>query len=746
MHTQMHIHTSEPAMKVATNGAARAAATPATESIGGTPTHALWRPRDAGRGAWGRWVWGVAVAATLLAARADAAGFPPSETLLPATTRVWASAADPQGLRQRFERSALGGLVYEPLMSTFLDGLRQQGRSSIDPLRGSLEITPAEVAKIAGGEVAFAAVERADGTLATLLLVDTTGRDDAVKPIVEDLVARVSARGAKPLAAPAGSRAFAVPPPAGAAAGAAAGAGGKPAAATGAGNGRGVSPRQLAIAERPGAIVFGDRIDAVADLAAAIDAAPAAAGSLAAVPAFVTTMDRTGRGLPAADPAVRWFADPLAYLAADRRTNPPRSPRKAPDYAAILARHGFDVITGVGGRVFFGAGGADGIDLRANTLVCAPGANGPASTPATGAAKADGRAARMLRFPNVSGLAPATWVPAGAASWTAFEWDIADAFDALPPLVDDLVGEDGVFEDVVASLKEDPDGPQIDIDGDFVRHLGRRVVVARDHVAPLGVDSERTLIAIETGNAEAVAGVLAKGIATEGDVRRVEASGHVIWETVPQGKTGPQGKQASAAAERGEADDAAGRRRAGGRERREREPAWPNLSVTVANGHIFLASHRDFLERVLAAAPEPSIAGEERYRRAAAAREGLLPGDVALTTFTDTGRLVRPAWNLLREGRLPESRGLAATMLMRVLDRDRADGGPAAGAATRKQEVDGSSLPEFDLVRKYFGTTAAGMQSTPEGWYIVGVSLWDGAKASAPAVPGGASGPPAAAR
>jgi len=672
--------------------------------------------------------------------RAEAAGFPPSETVLPASTRVWASAADPQGLRSRFERSAFGGLVYEPLMSTFLDGLREQGRSSIDPLRGSLEITPTEVAKIAGGEVALAAVERADGLIATLLLVDTTGREDAVKTVIDDLVARVVARGAKPLTAPGGIRAYSVPPvagkagtPAAAGTGAAgvtgngAAAGAQSAAVPATGTGK-PPPRQIVILERPATVVVGDRIDSVADLAAALAAPPAAGATLAAVPAFVTTMDRTGRDVPAAAPTVRWFADPLAYLAADRRTNPPKNPRKTPDYAAILARHGFDVVTGAGGRVFFGAGG---VDLRTNTLVCAPGANAAdaatagasagtvAAAPAT---TANGRAAKMLRFPNVPGLAPAAWVPSGAASWTAFEWDIADAFDSLPPLFDDLIGEQGVFEDVIASLKEDPDGPQIDVSGDLVRHLGRRVVVASDHVTPLGADSQRTLIAIETGNPAVVADVLAKGIATEGEVRRVESGGHVIWETVRQ-----EPKEAPAG-DRGAGDDAAGRRRAAGR---EREPAWPNLSVTVANGHIFLASHRDFLERVLAATPEPSIEGEDRYRRAAAAREGLLPGDVALMAFTDTGRLVRPAWDLLRAGRLPESRGLAATTIMRVLDRDRAGGG--AASRPRRQEVDGSSLPEFDLMAKYFGTSALGMKSTPDGWYIVGVGLWDGGKAASAA-------------
>ena len=34
-----------------------------------------------------------------------------------------------------------------------------------------------------------------------------------------------------------------------------------------------------------------------------------------------------------------------------------------------------------------------------------------------------------------------------------------------------------------------------------------------------------------------------------------------------------------------------------------------------------------------------------------------------------------------------------------------------------------SALPEFDLIRKYFGVVGVGMQSVPEGWYISGVTV-----------------------
>jgi hypothetical protein len=48
--------------------------------------------------------------------------------------------------------------------------------------------------------------------------------------------------------------------------------------------------------------------------------------------------------------------------------------------------------------------------------------------------------------------------------------------------------------------------------------------------------------------------------------------------------------------------------------------------------------------------------------------------------------------------------------------------------------VDGSSLPEFEQISQYFGVNGTSMQSTPDGWYFVGVGLWDGGKTKATTV------------
>ena len=37
--------------------------------------------------------------------------------------------------------------------------------------------------------------------------------------------------------------------------------------------------------------------------------------------------------------------------------------------------------------------------------------------------------------------------------------------------------------------------------------------------------------------------------------------------------------------------------------------------------------------------------------------------------------------------------------------------------------IDGSLLPDFELIRRYFGTVGLGMETVPEGWSLAGLAL-----------------------
>jgi hypothetical protein len=165
------------------------------------------------------------------------------------------------------------------------------------------------------------------------------------------------------------------------------------------------------------------------------------------------------------------------------------------------------------------------------------------------------------------------------------------AFNSAESLVDDVVGEKGVFDDVIASLKEDPDGPQIDIEQELVNCLGRRVSVVSDYAAPIGVDSERLVIAIEATDEASVRAAVAKSMSTDRDMRKVEFDGHMIWEQIDRSDAIPQLEIETPGLARRHADDEdddRGRRRI--REREEK--LLPHSAVTVAKGHLLIASHR----------------------------------------------------------------------------------------------------------------------------------------------------------
>ena len=111
-----------------------------------------------------------------------------------------------------------------------------------------------------------------------------------------------------------------------------------------------------------------------------------------------------------------------------------------------------------------------------------------------------------------------------------------------------------------------------------------------------------------------------------------------------------------------------------------------------------------------------ALAAAADYKSTAAELARLLPGKAALRSFGREDETIRPTYELLRAGSMPKSKSVFGQLLNGMLG----DGKPGT---VREQKIDGTTLPEFEKVRRYFGTTCLGMESTVEGWYLVGASL-----------------------
>ena len=615
-----------------------------------------------------------------------AGSFPPSEKIFPATTRAWLSVPDTRGLQERFDRTPYGQLVADPTMKAFVDGFRDQLSKNGKQRLAKLGLTLEDLGKVPGGEVAAAAIEATPGVLSTVLLVDTTGHEAETKALLDQVEKRLVEQKATKSIGAGGMSVFQLPP--------------EP-------NG-GTKQRQVAISSSSGALVVGDSPAVVSQVVATLK--QGRKDSLASVAAYQAVVARCGKEVPASAAPLRWFVDPFGYAKVYQAANPPREKRKGPDYVAILGRQGFDAVKGAGGVLFFDNGTRE---AQHHTLVYAP----PVAGRQPFAVDRFDLAARMLRFPNADRIDPPQWVPRDVSSWVTSQWDLANAFASAEPLVDDIVGEKGVFDDVIASLKEDPDGPQIDVEKDLVACLGTRVVVLGDYATPITVDSERLVIAIEAKDADKVAATVAKSMATDPDMQKVESNGHVIWEMIDRSAAIPMLEIETPGGAIAHADDESDPHHHRKRLREKEEKLLPHSAVTVAHGHLLIASHRDFLERVLTtSAGEGGLAAAADYVVLTGEMRKLFPATSALRSFGRADESVRPAYEMLRKGEMPKSKSVMGQLLNAAL-------GDGKEGSVRAQKIDGSTLPDFELIRKYFGTVGLGMESVPEGWYLAGLAL-----------------------
>ena len=647
-----------------------------------------------------RWRGAVAVvtiwALSGVAAHAAAPAFPPSETIFPNTTVGWLSIADPAAFQESFDRTQYGKLLQDPHLEPFVKSFREQLSKAGKQRLGKLGLTLEDLGEVPGGEIAMAAIVPEEGRLATVLLVDTTGHEEETTALLEQIDARLLEQQAERLADYEETiRVYRLPPEAPRA--------GEDAEVP--------EPRErlVAVVHEAAALIVGDDPVQVHHVQTILDAGRQ--DSLASHARFEAVNERSQAGLPEAAPTLRWFVDPFALAAAYKAANPPRERRKGPDYVEILARQGFDAVKAIGGTFLFDDGPRE---LRHQTVVYAP----PLPGREPDAVDRYDLAARMLRFPAAEQIEPPSWVPAGSSSWSAMQWDIQTAFQSAESLVDDVVGEEGVFDDVIASLKEDPDGPQIDVEADLIACLGQRVAILSDYVTPIDIESDRLVIAIEATDPERVAATVAKSMSTDPDMQRIESQGHVIWELIDRTMEIPKLEIETpggivAHADHVEDDQHEDRRRL----REKEEKLLPHSAVTVAHGHLLIASHRDILERVLATVDSAdSLATMSDYQRVEAELSELYPGPVTLRGFARSDESIRPAYEMLKRGSMPKSKSVTGQILNNLLG----DGEPGS---VRDQKIDGSTLPDFELIRKYFGTGGFTMQNLEDGWLIGGLSL-----------------------
>jgi len=627
----------------------------------------------------------------LLVPKGLSAAAPSMDTLLPKTTVGFVSATNSIRLTEQWNKTQLGKLMTEPVMKPFEEDFRAQMQAQWSELTDRLGVHLEDLRGVATGESSLALLEPQPGTAATSLLLDVTGNGANAKALLAKARAGLAGRGAQEKILQIGGipvYVYDVPLPQNQQV--AAGQGGAAAVAA-------TAQTVYFLTDN----LFGacDDLAVVQDILARL-ANGIQTGSLSEVAGYQMVMKRCAADAPRHVPSIRWYIFPLGYAEATRAATPPEKRRKGKTIVEIMRNQGYSAFNGVGGYVDVSA---DGYQILHRTAVYAP----PPYT----------ESMKMFVFPNGSDFTPQPWVGRDIAAYFTVYVNIQNAFDNFGPLYDEIVGEKGVWLQTLEGMKTDKEGPQIDLKKELIDNLGQRVTMVADYNLPITTTSERLLWAIETKDEGAVAAAIEKCVKNDPTIKRRVIAGHVVWEIVEEEDTGVPQLKVDVPSLTPKKDE--GKAKPDQTDDEEKESHFlPHGAITVADGQLFIASHIDFLVKTLKPLEKNSrLATQPDFQQVWDVTFGKLGlKQQSSRSFAWTDRWVEPTYELIRQGKMPESESLLGRTLNSLAT-------PGKKGAPRRQRIDGSKLPDFSVIRKSLGPSTAAMTSEPSGWFVKGVLL-----------------------
>ncbi|RIK73990.1 MAG: hypothetical protein DCC68_23825 [Planctomycetota bacterium] len=617
----------------------------------------------------------------------------PSETILPNTTKAYLSAPNPAAAREAWERTQLGQLVRDPEMKPFVESFRDQLKNKLTETGKKLGVAWTDLEGVPGGEIALAAVANHQGRPANILTVDVTGHGEKAAELLAKVEHSLTTQGAKKSEQTIGgltANVYDFPRQEGER-----------------------RTRQAFHVIKDDVLIACDDAQVLGDVLGRWSGE--AKDSLAADAAFAHVMQVAAEESKGLAPHFRWFVEPFGLVEMIRSAEVSTAERKR-DIFKALKNQGYTAVKGVGGHLNFSAGG---YELLHRTAIYAP-------TPASG--ERFELAARALEFPNSTQHGPPAWVPREIASYASINVNAAKAFAASKSLVNELANDPktdkspGFIDDILEGIAIDPDGPQVHIEKEILANLGDRAIVITDYEYPVTPQCERMLVAVEAKDAETVASAIDRLMAADSTAKQLTINGVKVWmmtEPPPAAAAAPfapadiviMGGDGFVQVE--EEGDAAPK---------EDKPVAdrfraPNSAWAVAHGHLFHTSHVELLRKVLEKNDaEKSLADAADHQTVLAEMEKLGAGENSFRLFGRTDEQTRPTYELLRAGKMPEAETLLGRILNRLLEEPRA-------LEPRKQKLDGSQLPSYDMVRRYLGPAGTFVTSRDDGWLITGFSL-----------------------
>lgn len=291
---------------------------------------------------------------------------------------------------------------------------------------------------------------------------------------------------------------------------------------------------------------------------------------------------------------------------------------------------------------------------------------------------------------------------------------IEEAFWASETLINEALGDD-IFRDIIDGIRDDEDGPQIDIAKDVLPNLDDQVVIITDNTLPVDIGSERMLVAVKISDANKIKEVIQKAMEVEPDAKQVEAfEGAEIWQVERGGGDEDFDEDIFNDLDLGFEEEVV----------EEAPPLLDNWAIaTVDKGPGSDSSYLMFSNNaalIVEAAErirkgnDAGLATEDSIKRVLTAHRELGCVTPSLDRCVRLKLALRAKYELLKQGKLKESGSVLASFYRRFVE---------AEGSENTEPPDISKLPALEEIEKYFPDGGSFVETTENGWSLTSFLL-----------------------
>ena len=608
--------------------------------------------------------------------------------LLPETAAGVMRIPDLPDFCTAWKKTHIGMLIDEPSMQPFIDAQKARAENYLESIDNSIGLRPQDLYDIASGEVvaAWLSFEKdIRRPYSACVIADIRGRkakaDKALKQIDEDLIAGGAER-QDVVYLGQSVRVYTTKP--------------KPGQ---------LKIDEIAITYDQTRVIAADRQRVVTDLLDAV-AAGGASNPLGDSPEYKEVRTRSDDAIADAvkqqesTVSLEWFAHPFSMGRILRQVFEVDRGNQV-DILKLLEGQGFDAIKAVGGAV---AIAGKEIDFLHRGFLLAP-----------PTAKDEQRyelAARMLQLSDGPIEAVPKWVHQDVGSFNRLNWKLEEAFWASETLINEAFGDD-IFRPMIEGIRDDEEGPQIDIAADVLPNLDDQVIMLTDNKMPAAIDSERMLVAIRVKDASAIKKAIRQAMEVEPDASQMDAlPGVEIWRV-----------------QRGEGEDDFEKDLFGDdfnfdEEVDEPPPLLEHWAIALVDQggcskapYMVFSSHPELLVHTaqrIQACPGDGFGSLPEIKRVVETMKQLGANKIAYDRLVRLKRTLRIKYELLRQGQLKDSDSVLFKLLRRI-DEDEDGGQP--------DPLNASKLPPLGEIEHHLPEGGSYVETTADGWMMTGFFL-----------------------